>query len=247
MNRAVCDLGNSRVKWGVGRLAATGSDQNWAARGVLDYERLADLPAALRAAGAAPEVLVACVADDGHERQLAALLQEAGFALRRFVPPANCGGLANGYATPAQLGPDRFAAVLGAWRLIGGPALVISAGTATTIDLLTVDDQGPRFAGGVILPGLALMRAALASGTARLPEASGRYAARPDNTDDAIVSGILHAQVGAVERMRRQLPAGSPCLVTGGNAAALLPWIDSPVSTVETLVLDGLLYAAESG
>ncbi|SPE25658.1 exported hypothetical protein [Burkholderiales bacterium] len=77
----------------------------------------------------------------------------AGFDHDRIV-------LRNCYRDPLQLGPDRWHALIGARaRFAHGTLAVINAGTATTIDGLGEDGA---FFGGVIVPGLELMRASLA-------------------------------------------------------------------------------------
>jgi type III pantothenate kinase len=78
------------------------------------------------------------------------------------------------------------------------------------------------FRGGLILPGFDLMRAALARNTAQLPLAEGVFRAAPRNTSDAIFSGCLQAQLGAVERMFAGIAAeaGARCLLTGGARRA---------------------------
>src|SRR5690606_9413761 len=103
-----------------------------------------------------------------------------------LVPVRQCCGVENGYDDPAQLGPDRWAALIGARTLHSGPCIVVSAGTATTIDHL---DGNGRFCGGLILPGEHLMRQALARDTARLPLAAGLPVDLPRDTDAAIVTG----------------------------------------------------------
>src|SRR3546814_19763240 len=60
------------------------------------------------------------------------------------------------------------------------------------------------FYGGLILPGPALMRSALATGTANLPEANAPFAAYPTHTHQAISSGIAAAQAGALLRQWRE-------------------------------------------
>src|SRR3546814_8457691 len=60
------------------------------------------------------------------------------------------------------------------------------------------------FYGGLILPGPALMRSALATGTANLPEANAPSAAYPTHTHPAISSGIAAAQAGALLRQWRE-------------------------------------------
>lgn len=241
---AVCDLGNTRLKWGCG--AVVDDRIRWQASGALDYGSLGRVPDLLRDAGVAGEVLMASVAGAERESALGAVLASAGLSMRRFASSAFCAGVHNDYADPTQLGVDRWSALVAAWHHIRGPALVVNAGTATTIDLLDLVAAAPHFRGGAILPGLGLMTASLASGTARLPAARGTLAEYPRSTDDAIATGILHAQLGAIERLRRQLPASAPCLLTGGNAPALLPHLAARVTFRETLVLDGLLVVASS-
>ncbi len=156
-----------------------------------------------------------------------------------FRSTAECCGLRNAYENPAQLGADRWAAAVGAWLRVQGACLVVVAGTATTIDVLTADGV---FTGGCILPGLEMMHRSLAQGTAALPLAAGHYASLPRNTADAIVSGCLNAQLGAIQRMRMQLPANAPVLLAGGAADALIDAIEGPVvQCVPQLVLEGLL------
>ena len=109
-------------------------------------------------------------------------------------------GLVNGYANPAQLGADRWASMLGVLARLPrehGPFVLACFGTATTIDTVGADNVFP---GGTILPGPALMRSALAKGTANLPLAEGAVAAYPTDTHQAIATGIAAAQAGAVVR-----------------------------------------------
>lgn len=133
--------------------------------------------------------------------------------------------LSNGYAQPLQLGADRWHALLGARALYPDTACVLmQAGTATTLDGISAAGD---FVGGEILPGLTLMQASLAQSTARLPQAQGRARAFADNTLDAIASGVLDAQLGALQRywrrfVTRHAPEGNaPLILTGGAAAVL--------------------------
>ena len=81
--------------------------------------------------------------------------------------------------------------------------------------------------------------------SAGLPLAQGLYVAQPTCTDDAIVSGCLEAQAGAIERAWRRLgdPA-APCLLSGGAAAAIAPALTIPWQGVDNLVLEGLATLA---
>jgi type III pantothenate kinase len=162
--------------------------------------------------------------------------------------------LVNRYRDPAQLGADRWHAMLGARSLHPARELVVvHAGTATTIDCVSADGA---FVGGAILPGSELMLEALARRTARLPHARGAAVAFPDNTDDAIVTGIADAQAGAVERIAarfaHQQGAAVTVLLGGGAAAALHGRLqaDGAIAQVElahNLVLRGLWRRAREG
>ena len=154
-------------------------------------------------------------------------------------------GIRNEYRNPGQLGSDRWAALIGARGLIGpSPALVVVCGTATTMDLL--DGEG-RFRGGSIMPGLGLMQRSLHERTAALPDASGDYLKYPRQTVDAIASGCLHAQAGAVERVYQQYRLEYPellCMVSGGAARMLAPRLQITHRLVDNLVLEGLYSIA---
>jgi type III pantothenate kinase len=160
--------------------------------------------------------------------------------------------LVNGYRDPGQLGADRWHAMLAARAAHPGRALVIvNAGTATTVDCV---DAGGRFVGGVIAPGVALMFESLARQTAQLPRARGAFVARPDNTDDAITTGVLDSQLGLIERRVRRLAAEAGpvlLLLDGGHAAALRPHLafDPALATLReepNLVLRGVLVRARA-
>jgi type III pantothenate kinase len=169
----------------------------------------------------------------------------------RLAPPlwlrssAHACGVRNGYDHPERLGADRWAALIGARAQRSTACIVVCAGTATTVDWLDADGV---FRGGLILPGVDLMRDSLARNTAQLRLAEGEFRFDPRNTEDAIVSGCLHAQIGAIERMFSRI-ADEPaalCLLTGGAAQRIAPYLDIPFAQVENLILDGLIEFGRS-
>jgi len=236
MNRILClDAGNSRLKCGLF------DGKRWRMQGALDYDAFNDLVAELPEP---PTRIVACnVAGEAVRQRIEALAARLGCPLEWFSSSAAACGVSNAYDNPAQLGADRWAALIGARSLHAGPAIVVMAGTATTVDAL--DAEG-RFRGGLILPGLALMRAALARNTADLPHALGHYQPIPTNTDDAIVSGAIHATLGAIERMRARLGEDALCLLSGGAAGELAPHLELPQRQIDNLVLEGLARYSRS-
>ena len=230
------DAGNSRLKCGLH------DGRGWRMQGASGYQAFDDLVAELPER---PTRIVACnVAGEAIRQRIDALADKMGLPLDWLTSSAAACGVTNGYDTPAQLGADRWAALIAARALHAGPSVVVMAGTATTIDAL--DGHG-LFRGGVILPGLFLMRAALARNTADLPEAAGHYRPQPTNTDDAIVSGAIHATLGAVERLRATLDREALCLLSGGAAAELAPHMHPPCRPIDNLVLEGLARYGQTG
>lgn len=180
--------------------------------------------------------------------EVAARLQRAiephGAPVEWLQASARRCGLRNDYQSPVTLGADRWAAAIGAWNALHDACLVVCAGTATTLDLLRADGS---FAGGCILPGLDMMLDALARNTAGLPRSRGDWQMPPRNTDDAIATGCLLAQIGAIRAMADQLPAHAPILLAGGNAERLQRHLGERARLHPGLVLDGLLCIATNG
>lgn len=270
MTVLLVDIGNSRIKWRLADIATAAERHRFTWQGPERAFTLGDgddlgvhwRPIASRAVDA---VLVSNVSDAACAARVAESLTAvwAGVAIRQVRPTASQCGVVNGYRLPAQLGPDRWLAAIGAHRLYPDrTVLICSFGTATTIDLLLAaapDGAGALFVGGSILPGLETMRASLSWGTARLPLANGSVTDFADGTDDAIASGIMAAQLGAVERSvraaRRRAAVGlaAPpllCVTTGGAAPAVSDAIaEIGVQTVHVpgLVLHGLATVASDG
>ena len=228
------DSGNSRLKWGLRK------DGDWLASGALPHAEMARFAEQLPA-DCAPQRVIGCnVAGIERAGPIEAAL---GLTIDWITAKdAQC-GVVNGYETPSSLGADRWAALIGARAMQRGAALVVLAGTATTVDVL---DATGRHQGGLILPGVNLMKSALATGTAQLPLARGEYRRLPRNTHDAIVSGAIQATLGAIQRMYAVLPSGQEavCLLAGGAADSLEGHLEIPCRRIDNLVLEGLACIA---
>ncbi len=230
------DCGNSRLKWGLHE------NGGWRKTGAVPLSEIGRLEKSWRGLVPADKVVVANVAGRSVRNRLETL-----FARRSMVPAwvkakrHEC-GVTNGYGRPDQLGPDRWAALIGAWSILRGPCLVVTAGTATTVDVLRGDG---RFVGGVILPGLDLMKRSLTRGTAELPFARGRFSAEPRNTADAIETGCLLAQAGVIERAFATMEHGAACVLAGGAARRIARHLNIPVRLVDNLVLEGLVRISQ--
>jgi type III pantothenate kinase len=152
----------------------------------------------------------------------------------------------NGYDNPARLGCDRWAALVAARRREPGPCLVVTVGTAMTVDALSGKGE---FLGGLIVPGPALMLQALVGNTGQLGPEAGTWRAFPANTADAMTSGALTALAGAAAQQRQRLQeregVAPALLLSGGGATLLKSLLPGPVVEVDNLVLEGLVIIAE--
>jgi type III pantothenate kinase len=257
------DSGNTRLKVGV---IDEGADRR---NGILaqaldndDVQGLKDWLATLPSAPVA--ALGTNVAGATRAAAIEAALKDIGCPTRWIVPQAQAYGLTSRYTRPEQLGPDRWVSMLGVLAMrdtTGSPApfLLASFGTATTLD--TVSGDGV-FEGGLILPGPALMRQSLASGTANLPLVQGDATAFPTDTQQAISSGVVAAQAGAVLRQWlaglqrygtapriyaagggwREVEAETRRLLT--DAASAMGRLPLPITVIENPVLYGLARIA---
>ncbi|MCP2040051.1 biotin-[acetyl-CoA-carboxylase] ligase/type 3 pantothenate kinase [Neisseria sp. HSC-16F19] len=163
-------------------------------------------------------------------------------------------GIRNHYRNPQEHGADRWFNILGSRRYSEHACVVVSVGTAVTVDALTADNH---YLGGSILPGFHLMKEAMAERTANLNRPLGRpypFATTPPN---ALASGIMDAVCGAIVLMHQRLQnrgggtQKTDVILTGGGAAkvaAALPpqfVLDNRVEIVDNLVIYGLLNWVE--
>lgn len=243
--RLLIDLGNTRVKWawhssGAAELHGHGTQPLSAG--------LANLPF-LAPQGGIAGALACNVAGAESGRELCERVRDRlGVELALAQPQRAACGVAVAYATPSNLGPDRWAALIGARALGPGSYCIVDAGSTVTMDFLLPDG---RHLGGYIAPGRDMSLAAMARGTAelasRLKDQSGAPASVAPGTDSgaAINSGILASQLGLVRvgmEMLVGLTGGAPgLLLTGGGADSLLATGALPqAKVIPDLVLRGL-------
>ena len=234
------DAGNSRVKWGWYESEGNGAGWSGIANvSLIEFAASSDHINPFSATHDNPaRIIISNVAGEGAHQLLVNWTSIFDSDPEWLRGERDLCGVRNRYERPELLGPDRWAALIAARALEPDRAcLVVNAGTCTTVDMLTA---GGEFTGGVILPGIDLMRFVLHEHTGRLPLQQGSYVQAPRNTVDAIESGCRHAQAGAVERMVRTAGGSCTCLVSGGGGPALIERLDLPCRYVENLVLEGL-------
>ena len=247
------DAGNTRIKWGIPKdeTPALESDNHWCHAGAVVTDALSSLRSDWQGL-AVKQVVVSNVAGAALRQALLSALHHTfgeQVEVSWFGSQAQLAGLRNAYRQPEQLGSDRFAAAIGAHALFPGQALIVATcGTATTIDAVSAEGE---FVGGMILPGLGVMTAALARNTAQLPHietAGNSVTAFADNTADAISAGCMQAQVGAIERAVQQYQGQQHghvlCVISGGAGSVIASQLAIPHKKVDNLVLIGLHVAA---
>ncbi|RPJ57977.1 MAG: type III pantothenate kinase [Acidobacteria bacterium] len=159
-----------------------------------------------------------------------------------FVEPASQKVIPVLYTPPSDVGADRIVNALAAFELVGGPAIIVDFGTATTFDAISALGE---YLGGVIVPGVRISADALFVHAARLPRIEIKEPSRVigDCTVAAMQSGIFYGYVSLVEgvlrRMKQELGPAS-VIATGGLAARIAYRAEGIDRIEEDLTLQGL-------
>jgi type III pantothenate kinase len=226
------DAGNTRLKW------VLVVDGQWQLPGATDYSDLSALSLVLSAGF---KCTIASVARIEHENQVRALLARFDIEPRWLKADAQFRDIKNTYANPTLLGVDRWMGLIAARQRSQTATLVVSLGTAMTVDALSTEGV---FLGGLIAPGQGMMQQALQQGTARVGEVTGTWQPFPQSTPAAVRSGIVAALSGAIRlqyaRLAEQCGCQPHCLMTGGDAAMVLSHLDFAAEHVPYLVLEGI-------
>lgn len=147
------------------------------------------------------------------------------------------------YKDISTLGFDRFAAAVGA-RLFfkNNPLVIIDAGTALTIDIVSA--QGV-FKGGSISPGMQLRFDSLHQKTGKLPLVSyqEKVLVAGNSPESCILSGVVNGMVfeisGFIEQYHKKFK-NLKIIITGGDAKFLHKPLKKTIFADPYLVLKGL-------
>ena len=234
------DLGNTNLKW------ALFQSPELTPAGRLHYRGL-DLPRALDMLWAclpAPAgVFVASVGNVAIKQKIADWVRDRWEqALVEVRSSKQSCGVVNAYVDPGRLGVDRWLCLIAVHRQTRVPACIVDCGSAVTIDGLDADGQ---HLGGLILPGLDMMRDALLRNTqirVAAPSRSLDLLAR--DTESAVAAGGVFACAGLVElvvrRIALQCDRVPEIVLTGGDGTKLQSVLDREARYEPDLVLQGL-------
>jgi type III pantothenate kinase len=257
--KLLIDAGNTRTKW-AWCPDQPHQDAAWQVHALTHQQWLqgdADAQRLLQAIAQAKQVWLSNVAGERWLQALPNLGDELNAEKLQLVQStATALRVQNSYQQPSQLGSDRWCCVLAAWQQFGQSALVVTAGTALTMDALVVNRAEASFAGGTIQPGVRLMWLSLQQGAAQLDYAYPPDQAEPgfaQNSQQAMWLGCVQALAASVsaqfERMISLVDALPLLVLTGGDAALLHRYLPDRLSAqaiiVDNLVLKGLACLAE--
>jgi type III pantothenate kinase len=237
------DIGNSRVKW-AWMEGARLHDHGSAVREQFDIRALAD------PASPPGRIVASNVAGQAYAARLTEAAKKRWGVMPEFIMAQARGyGISNAYHDPQKLGADRWAALTGARHLSTGACCVVDCGTAVTVDVL---DQDGQHLGGVIMPGLRLMRRALLE-TAQIAYTPGAHESAhltpfARDTHEAVNYGTLYAVIAGIERTVLDavttVSGDMSRFITGGDAARFLPLLGAGYRHEPHLVLQGLALIA---
>lgn len=152
-------------------------------------------------------------------------------------------GITIRYDNPREIGADRIVNAAAAYRLYGGPLIIVDFGTATTFCAVTREGE---YLGGAITPGIKIAAEALFQRASKLPRVELTKPTKVIGSDtvSAMQSGILYGYAGLVdgivERMKKELSQDAKVLATGGLAALVAPETKTIQEVKPQLTLEGL-------
>lgn len=242
--KILLDIGNSRLKWGVE------TQQKVQFRGVIEHRQegfVETLTRSWRDLNPPEALAISSVASSDVVEKLSALAQSLWPGVNMVIASSlsQSDGVTNAYKEPERLGVDRWMNLLALRHYYPGKACVVDCGTAITLDFL--DEDGLHL-GGLISPGLMLMKKSLMQGTSDLPFSHvERNLGLADYTEGAIYSGTLYSAVGLIEHVLSVQNYPQQVIITGGDGPLIARNLAVKSIVESDFVLKGLaLYCLEN-
>ncbi len=239
------DIGNTNLRWALHEARRLEAVQVLVHSGGVPL----DLLAAWERLAPPSRVLVSNVGGESVARAVRQVTRAYWGLDPEFVTPrVELAGVRIAYAEPSRLGVDRWLSLIAARAATSRATLILDAGTAATFDLLLADG---RHLGGLILPGIEMMRSSLLAGT-HIPRIEREPVGDPwaCDTGAAVAAGSVQAIAAVAARLYDRLgdeADETPQLVlTGGDAERLRAALERPFEESPHLVLLGLARLLET-
>ncbi len=243
--RLLIDAGNSRIKWTI-------ADEKSHFDTIKSHSDLGSALDAWKGLSKPTQVWLASVRDKQFSKELSSAIKTLwALSINEISSSRQLLCVTNAYPEPEQLGCDRWAAMLAAYNQEKSSVLVVSLGTAMTID--AIDANGFHL-GGLICPGMYLQQQALNAGTnvSCIPELKGPGGVKlfAASTAEGIIAGSTHAISALIDKAyqdRIEQEANTICYLAGGDAEKIKDTLQCPYIIEPYLVLKGiaLIAAAE--
>lgn len=154
-------------------------------------------------------------------------------------------GLNIKYSNPQEVGADRIVNSVAAYKLYGGPCIIVDFGTATTFNV--VSEKG-EFLGGAIAPGIKTSLDSLINNASKLMRVE---LVKPDKivaktTQSNIQAGTIYGFTGLVDyiikNMKQETGFHDAKVIATGGLSELVTQVDSGVINIvdRYLTLKGL-------
>lgn len=239
------DIGNSQIKWTTIQSKVLADSQHFSRpktgiKAALNkaWKSLDDIEAVFVSNVAGDKIAAQLTEWSDKQWQLTPVFVQS--EKRRF-------GVTNAYEQPETLGVDRWLAIVAGRQHARQVTCVIDCGTAITVDIVTEKGQHQ---GGLIVPGLSLMKKMLTDNTDALSNVTqeSEFNLLATNTHSAIQAGTLYMVTATLENLINDLQQNFTdevrFLITGGDAEELIPLMPQPLIHEPDLVLKGLAQYA---
>ncbi|MCI7402424.1 MAG: type III pantothenate kinase [Christensenella sp.] len=163
-----------------------------------------------------------------------------------MVGPGIKTGINIKYLNPQEVGADRIVNSVAAYKLYGGPCIVVDFGTATTFNLISAKGE---FVGGCIAPGIKTSLESLVENTSKLTnvELVKPKSVIGKTTVTNLQAGIVYGFAGLVKYLIEKLKADGMCqdakVVFTGGLSTLITDVDKSLEVYKIdryLTLKGL-------
>jgi type III pantothenate kinase len=239
------DVGNTAIKWGLCKAGELVAADRFVHRNSSLGEQLTRNWTALQPPD---EVFIATVAGEPLAEALSAWIQLQWSLTPRFASTTDTAcGVTNAYSVAADLGVDRWAALIGAHHHFRDAVCIVDCGTAITVDVLAANGH---HLGGLILPGVELLKQVVQKDTAGVKPATQMQVANllANKTGEGVHGGAVYMAVAAIDRIINDIVAtldqDIELVITGGDAATMLPLLARSAHHDPALVLKGLARLA---
>ena len=237
MMKILVDVGNTRIKWCIENHGDMGTGF------AVDYKQnefLNEIHLRWLKLDSPQQLAISSVSASQIAGQIIYLAKKIWPDIEIIIAKSQAKGFSviNAYQQADKLGVDRWLGLIALRKFYPGNSCIVDCGTAITIDCL--NNHGEHL-GGLISPGLRLMKQSLYQGAENLSLSDKQYKAGLSScTEAAIYTGTLYAAAGLIEKSINNLCSCQTVVMTGGDAELLAKYLEFESIIEPDFVLKGL-------